>query len=69
MPPGLRYFAIEILYPPMTRTTEFAQLRSQTTLVSPKSSKCNISITNGPVAFKFDTEVKYLKLHTKIVND
>ena len=39
------------------------------TLVSPKSSKCNISITNGPIAFKFDTEVKYLKLHTKIVND
>ena len=39
--------------------------RSQTTLVSPKSSKCNISITNGPIAFKFHTEVKYLKLHKK----
>ena len=38
------------------------------TLVSPKSSKCNISISNCPIAFKFDTEVKYLKLHTKIVN-
>ena len=30
-----------------------------------KSSKCNISISNGPIAFKFYTEVKYLKLHTK----
>ena len=39
------------------------------TLVSPKSSKCIISITNGPIAFKFYTEVKYLKLHTKIVDD
>ena len=39
-------------------------IRSQTTLVFPKSSKCkNISISNGPIAFKFDTEVKYLKLH------
>ena len=32
-------------------------------LVSPKSSKCNISISNSPIAFKFYTEVKYLKLH------
>ena len=31
--------------------------------VSPKSSKCNISISNGQIAFKFYTEVKYLKLH------
>ena len=23
----------------------------------------------GPIAFKFDTEVKYQKLHKKIVND
>ena len=28
-----------------------------------------ISITNGPIAFKFYTEVKYLKLHKKIIND
>ena len=40
---------------------------SQTTLVSPKSSKCNnISISNGPIAFKFYTEVKNLKLHKKM---
>ena len=44
-------------------------IHSQTTLCIPKSSKCNISISNGPVAFKFYTEVKYLKLHIKMVND
>ena len=38
-------------------------VHSQTTLVSPKSSKCNISITNGPIAFKFYSEVKNPKLH------
>ena len=27
-----------------------------------KSSKWNISITNGPIAYNFYTEVKYLKL-------
>ena len=50
---------------------ELEQLRSNPkTLVSPKSSKCNISISNGPIAFKLYTEVKYLKLHiAKIVND
>ena len=59
----LRYFAIEIWYPPMT----VVWLRTQLfyVLVSPKSSKCNISITNGPIAFKFYTEVKYLRLHIK----
>ena len=62
----LRYVAIEIWYPPRTRTTA---PRSQTTLVSPKYSKCNISISNGLIAFKFYTEVKNLKLHKKIVND
>ena len=41
------------------------KLHLLTTLVSPKSSKCNISISNGPIAFKFYTEVKYLKLHKK----
>ena len=35
-------------------------------IVSPKSSKCNISISNGPIAFKFYTEVKNLKLHKKM---
>ena len=30
------------------------------TLVSPKSSKCNIFISNGRIAFKFYTEVKHL---------
>ena len=39
------------------------KLRSLRTLVSPKSSKCNISIGNGPIAFTFYTEVMYLKLH------
>ena len=45
----------------MTRFTP--KLHSLMTLVAPKSSKCNISISNGPIAFKFYTEVKYLKLH------
>ena len=31
-----------------------------------KSSKCNISISNGLIVFKFYTEVKYLKLHQKL---
>ena len=26
-------------------------------------------ISNGPIAFKFYTDVKYLKLHKKIIND
>ena len=51
----------------MTRLTP--KLHSLTTHVSPKSSNCNISISNGPIAFKFYTEVKNLKLHKKIVND
>ena len=38
----------------MTRLTP--KLHSLTTLVSPKSSNCNISISNGPIAFKFYTE-------------
>ena len=44
------------------------QLRSQpndTLYLSPKSSKYNITITNGLIAFKFYNEVKYLKLHKK----
>ena len=45
----------------MTRLTP--KLHSLTTLVSPKSSICNISISNGPIALKLYTEVKYLKLH------
>ena len=47
----------------MTRLTP--KLHSLTTLVSPKSSNCNISISNGPIAFKFYTEVKNPKLHKK----
>ena len=35
----------------MTRLTP--KLHSLTTLVSPKSSKCNISMNNGPIALKF----------------
>ena len=42
------------------------QLRSQPNDSRiPKSSKYNISICNGPIAFKFYTEVKYQKLHKK----
>ena len=41
------------------------KLHSLMTLLSPKFSKCNISISNGPIAFKIYTEVKYLKLHIK----
>ena len=37
----------------MTRLTP--KLHSLTTLVSPKSSKCNISMNNGPIALKFCT--------------
>ena len=47
----------------MTRLTP--KLHSLMTLVSPKSSKYNISKSNGPIAFNFYTEVKYLKLHQK----
>ena len=35
------------------------------TLLSPKSSKCNISRSNGRIAFKFYTEVKYLGATSK----
>ena len=35
----------------------------------PHIFKCNISIGNCPLALKINTEVKYLKLQTKIVND
>ena len=48
----------------MTRLTP--KLHSLTTLVSPKSSKCNISIGNGQIVFKFYTEVKYLKQNCQI---
>ena len=40
----------------MTRLT--AKLHSLTTLVSPKSLKCNISMNNGPIVLKFCTEVQ-----------
>ena len=56
----LSYFAIEIWYSSSNRTTAFAAKRHY---VSPKSLKCNISISNGPIAFKFYTEMKHLKLH------
>ena len=45
----LRYVAIEIRHPSSTRTTAFVTTLS----VSPKSFKCNISITNYPIALKF----------------
>ena len=34
------------------------KLHSLTTLASPKSLKCNISMNNGPIALKFCTEVQ-----------
>ena len=40
----------------MTRLTP--KLHSLMTLVSPKSSKCNISMNNGPIALKFGTGVQ-----------
>ena len=39
----------------MTRLTP--KLHSLTTLVSPKSFKCNISMNSGPIALKFCTKV------------
>ena len=47
----------------MSITRLSPKLHSLMTLVSPRSSKCYISISNGPIAFKLNTEVKYLKLH------
>ena len=44
----------------MTRLTH--KLHS---FVFPESLKCNISRTNCPIALKFNTGVKYLKLHIK----
>ena len=43
----LRYFAIEIGYPPMTKTTAFAAKQHS----YPPNLKTAIS--NGPIAFKF----------------
>ena len=40
----------------MTRLTP--KLHLLMTLVSPKSSKCNISMNNGPIALKFCTRVQ-----------
>ena len=51
----LRYVAIEILHPPSTRTTAFVATLS----VSPKSLKCNISITKCPISLRCDTGVKH----------
>ena len=51
----LRYVAVEIWHCPSTRTTSFVTTLS----VSPNSLKCNISITNCPIALKFDTRVKH----------
>ena len=58
----LRYVAIEIWHSQKTRTTAFAAKRLS---VSPTFKKCNIPISNCPIALRFDTEVKYLTLHTK----
>ena len=53
---------------PSTRTTAF-----ETTLslaVSLKSLKCNISITNCPIAIQFDTGVKSIRRYMhKIITD
>ena len=57
----LRHVAIEIWQFQSTRTTAFVT----TIYVSPKSSKCNISITNCQIALKFDTGVQHQKVHTK----
>ena len=57
----LRYFTFEIGYSMSTRKTANA-IR----YVSPKSLKCKtcISISNGPIALKFNTGVIYQKLNT-----
>ena len=49
---------------PSTSTTAFAAKRHY---VSLKSFICNISISNCLIALKFDTEVKYLKLHKMLM--
>ena len=36
------------------------KLHSLMPLVSPKSLNCNISMNNGPIALKFNTEVQSL---------
>ena len=59
----LRYFAIEIWYPPMTRTTAFAAKRHS---YPPNLQNAISLISNSPIAFKFYTEVKNLKLHKKM---
>ena len=53
----LRYFAIEIWYCPITRTTAFAAKQHS---VSPIYIKCNCP--------NVDTNVKYLNLYITIVN-
>ena len=56
-----RYVGIEIWHSPSTRITAFVT----TLAVSPKSLKCNISITNCPIALKFDAGEKHQQIHTK----
>ena len=48
---------------------ELEQLLSQPNDTCPKYSKCNISISNCLIAFKFYTGVKYHNLHANNVND
>ena len=61
-PRGMLVLKFDTLSP---RTTAFVTALA----VSPKSLKCNISITNCPIALKFDTRVKHHKVHANIVNE
>ena len=56
-----RYVAIDIWHSPNTSTTTFMTTLS----VSPKSFKCNISVTNYPIPLNYNTGVKHPKVHTQ----
>ena len=59
---SLWYVAVGIWYSPRTKTIAFTAKQHS---VSHKSTKLNISISNGPIAFKLYTEVKNPMLHNK----
>ena len=48
----------EATYKKMSMTRLTPKLNSLMTLISPKSSKCNISMNNGQIALKFCTGVQ-----------
>ena len=52
--------------PPKTKTTAF---QPNDTRIPQIFKMQYLHLSNGPIAFKFNTEVKYLKLHKKIVSD